>query len=116
MSSTEGGDALLRSFYETELAPAAQTLAARGARLLAAGFDADCPSYFVERRRAMLERSDFELSPEDPDAVEQFLRGVWSGPEADVLAELLPKILALSPHCADAEVSREVSPHVYVMF
>ncbi|HEX7312906.1 MAG TPA: hypothetical protein VF297_03245 [Pyrinomonadaceae bacterium] len=116
MNSTEETDALLRSFYETEFVRAAQALSARGARVLVTGFDEGCQSYFVERTRTTLGRSDFELSPEDPRAVEQALRRLWSGPESDVLAELLPKILALSPHCAETEVDRDVSPHVYVMF
>ena len=116
MSSTEQTDALLRSFYETEFVRAARILSAQGARMLEAGFDENCETYFTERRRTTMEPSDFELSPEDPNAFKQALQQLWTGPEAYVLAGLMLKILALSPHFTDAEVSKEVSPLIYAMF
>jgi hypothetical protein len=102
--------------FEREFAVAAERLREMGLQPLETGFDKTASSYYREREKTQLDRSDFELNLDDPEDVKRHFRRNWTRDETEVLEELVGHILALADVCDDVEQSTDVSPFIYAMF
>jgi hypothetical protein len=109
-------DELLVSFFEREFAPARESLRDHDIELIDPGPDPDCPSYYSQREKTILEPTDFELDLDDVEKLMLFLEQLWLGPEKPILADLFRKILALAPRYREEPDSDEISPYIYAMF
>ena len=106
----------LVAIFEREFVPVARRLSEQGIETLVTGFDAECASYYIPRKRKQLSRADFELNLDDLEEVKRYFRSGWTDAESEILSDLLEQILALSVNYESVQIDEDVSPFVYAMF
>ena len=106
-------------FFEEVLAPLAEIVRARGARLL----DDDAPSvdsYFSRPKRTRMEPADFDLELESGERFVDALMALWREEgitELEICRDgLIGLIKEFTEEARNSEESADVSPFVYAMY
>ena len=106
-------------FFEEVLAPLAEIVRARGARLL----DDDAPSvdsYFSRPKRTRMEPADFDLELESGERFVDALMVLWREEgitELEICRDgLIGLIKEFTEEARNSEESADISPFVYAMY
>ena len=106
-------------FFEEVLAPLAEIVRAKGARLL----DDDAPSvdsYFSRPKRTRMEPADFDLELESGERFVDALMALWREEgitELEICRDgLIGLIKEFTEEARNSEESADISPFVYTMY
>jgi hypothetical protein len=103
---------LLARFYREHILPIAEDAAADGVEIFPLGPDADCESYFIDRKSG--ESYVHEI---DHTNMDEELSRLWSADRLRGMEDLAKPIVQLAESLRDKEVeSDDVSPFIYAMF
>jgi hypothetical protein len=106
----------LTQFYNEIIAPAADRLKQHDVEILTTKPDPDEPSYFSQRKHSSMKPEELELNLEDIDWVKNAITQITGGPEAEILADVYVRIIALADRFEEVDDADDVSPYIYVMF